>query len=283
MGCGMAFLTYLKNRKILPKERCRILDLGTSCLVGATRETCLDILEYFLGPAAHKVDQDKLNKVIAGSVIQAGIRTTYLYELLELIPQIEYLAFDLAPNERTIGFDLNGQFLERHMRGAWDVLLNFGTTEHVVNQFHSFKTIHDLLKPGGIAFNQVPSIGYSDHGYFTYEPKFFQHLAEANGYEIIDMWLTPTGGMAFPAIEIRDYGKESAGLVARSNNADKPVAWCFSDPSSWATAPSDTPAILKWYVLNAAYRKTRTAPFRLGLDTQLVRADLDQAVVAGRY
>jgi hypothetical protein len=210
-----------------------------------------------------KVDQAAVDKVVNSSVIVTGIRTAYLYELLELVPQIEYLALDIAPNLRTMPFDLNGQWLERQMRGHYDVVLNFGTTEHVVNQFHSFKTIHDLLAPGGIAFNQVPSIGYSDHGYFAYEPKLFQHLVEANRYEMIDMWLTPTGEMAFPPIDIRDYGEESSLPKA-------PVS-------------DNTPAMLKWYLINAAYRKTHTAPFRLGLDTQIARGELDQSVVGGRY
>jgi hypothetical protein len=57
MGCNMNFLTYLIAKEVLPKERCRILDLGTSILVGATRENCREVLEYFLGDAARDVDQ----------------------------------------------------------------------------------------------------------------------------------------------------------------------------------------------------------------------------------
>jgi hypothetical protein len=257
MGCGMSFLMYLKNKRILPRDKCRILDLGTSCLVGATHETCLEFLEYFIGPDVRKIDASALDKIVASSTPTTGVRTTYLYELLDLIPQVEYLAFDIAPDPRTFAFDLNGQRLERRMRAHYDVVLNFGTTEHVVNQFHSFKTVHDLLAPGGIAFHQVPSIGYSDHGYFAYEPKFFQHLADANGYEVVDMWLTPTGGSAFPPTDVREYGQEMA-----------------------STAPQKRD-LLWWYVLNVALRKTSTAEFRLGLDTQVEHSEVDQNAVAG--
>lgn len=260
MGCSMSFLTYLKNKEILPKNRCRILDLGTSTLVGATKENCLDFLQYFLGDRAHSVDQEALDKVVKSSVIVHGIRTAYLYELLVLVPQIEYLAFDLAPNDRTMPFDLNGQDLPKLMKGHHDVVLNFGTTEHVFNQFHCFKTVHDLLAVGGIAYHQVPSIGYPDHGYFSYEPKFFTHLAEANRYELIDMWLTPTGGLPFPAIDVRDYGHELP-----------------------ASSTDNTPDSLKCYLINAAYKKTSSEPFRLGLDTQLDRGDLYQNVITKRW
>lgn len=260
MGCGMAFLTYLAESKILSKDRCRIVDLGTSVLVGATKENSTEFLRYFLGDAVENVDQDALQKVIDSSVVKTGIRTAYLYEMLALVPQIEYLAFDIAPNDKTMTFDLNWHEIPRKMRGYYDVLLNFGTTEHVVNQFHSFKTIHDLLAVGGVAYHQVPSIGYSDHGYFTYEPKFFAHLAEANGYEILDMWLTPTGGSAFPKVPVREYGKEM----------------------QLPTIPENTPAMLWWYVLNVACRKKTDAPFRLNLDTQIDRGALDQSIMSMR-
>jgi hypothetical protein len=98
----MNFLTYLIAKEVLPKKRCRILDLGTSILVGATRENCREVLEYFLGDAAKDVDQSAIDKVVASSVVVTGIRTCYLYELLELVPQIEYLAFDVAPNLKTV-------------------------------------------------------------------------------------------------------------------------------------------------------------------------------------
>jgi hypothetical protein len=52
------------------------VDLGTSCLVGATRETCREFLEHFLGDAVRKVDQKAIDKVVNNSVIVAGIRTT---------------------------------------------------------------------------------------------------------------------------------------------------------------------------------------------------------------
>jgi hypothetical protein len=154
------------------------------------------------------------------------------------------------------------------MRGAYDAVLNFGTTEHVVNQFHSFKTVHDLLTVGGFAYHQVPSIGYSDHGYFSYEPKFFRHLAEANGYEIADMWLTPTHEDVFPDVDVRHFGHElvAPGSPVTSNRPSFP-----------------TPTMLKWYVLNVVYKKTTEAAFRLGLDIQVAKSEISPTVVAGKY
>jgi hypothetical protein len=95
--------------------------------VGATRENCREVLEYFLGDAARDVDQGAIDKVVDSPVVVAGIRTAYLNELLELVPQIEYLAFDVAPNAKTMPFDLNGQVVNRRMKGCYDVVLDFGT------------------------------------------------------------------------------------------------------------------------------------------------------------
>ena len=64
-------------------------------------------------------------------------------------------------------------------------MTNFGTTEHVINQYLSMKTVHELAKPGGLIYHDLPMGGYHNHGYFSYNPLLFLHLAEANDYTII--------------------------------------------------------------------------------------------------
>lgn len=80
----------------------------------------------------------------------------------------------------------------------FDVITNFGTTEHVESnwpddQYMSFKNIHDMCKVGGIMFHQVPKadnwqgknagLNTAHCPYYYYE-EFFKQLAEVNGYEI---------------------------------------------------------------------------------------------------
>ena len=83
-------------------------------------------------------------------------------------------------------FNLNSDTVPRKMRRAFDLVTNFGTSEHVANQLNTFQVIHDLTKPGGIMFHVVPAAGYSNHGFFCYDMRFFFSLARENNYAVID-------------------------------------------------------------------------------------------------
>jgi len=90
-----------------------------------------------------------------------------------------------------IRIDLNtGRVPWRH-RGAFDLAVNAGTTEHVANQGNAFAAIHDLVRAGGLMLHQLPAHGKIDHGFFGYQPKFFHRLAEANEYELAELTLLP--------------------------------------------------------------------------------------------
>lgn len=68
----------------------------------------------------------------------------------------------------------------------FDIVTNFGTTEHVkFGQYQPFKTMHDLVRLGGVMVSVVPEVGFlEEHGYFHYTKKFFEELASSNQYEI---------------------------------------------------------------------------------------------------
>ena len=97
----------------------------------------------------------------------------------------DYVAFDTFNAGRTRAFNLNFASLPQDMHGEFDVVANFGTSEHVANQFNVFKVAHDALKVGGVMLNNVPFYGMVDHGLFNYHPKFFCSLIANNRYEPI--------------------------------------------------------------------------------------------------
>lgn len=68
----------------------------------------------------------------------------------------------------------------------FDIVTNFGTTEHVKKeQYQPFKTMHDMIRPGGLMFSVVPEIGFlAEHGNFHYTKEFFGGLAALNNYKI---------------------------------------------------------------------------------------------------
>lgn len=94
------------------------------------------------------------------------------------------------------------QFIEWH--NGFDILTNFGTTEHVeplADQHQCWNIIHDIVKPGGYFLHALPDVDQLDryghwHGHcnFYYSSRFFQRLAEVNGYELIDWQYVPGFG-----------------------------------------------------------------------------------------
>jgi SAM-dependent methyltransferase len=95
----------------------------------------------------------------------------------------EYVAFDMYTDGRTREFDLNFDSLPESMCGAFDVVANFGTSEHIVNQYNVFKVAHDALKVGGVHYSFLPFFGGVNHGLFNYHPKFFTTLIANNSYQ----------------------------------------------------------------------------------------------------
>lgn len=99
----------------------------------------------------------------------------------------DYRAFDLL-DERAVKCDFNDP---PQGTGDFDVVTNFGTSEHVFNQAAIMRFMHELLKPGGIVLHVVPAAGGRDHGFFNYHPSFFWDLARCNGYEVLDLRYVP--------------------------------------------------------------------------------------------
>jgi hypothetical protein len=92
-----------------------------------------------------------------------------------------------------IRIDLNTGRVPFRYRGAFDLAINAGTTEHIANQGNVFAAIHALVRAGGLMYHQVPAFGNIDHGFFGYQPKFFHRLAKANDYEIVHLTVAVQG------------------------------------------------------------------------------------------
>src|ERR1700722_2698960 len=123
-----------------------------------------------------------------------------------------------------IHIDLNKGHVPWRYRGAFDLAVNAGTTEHVANQGNAFAAIHDLVRPGGLMVHQVPAYGDIDHGFFGYQPKFFHRLAKANDYELAELTLAPQREFELPDY-LRGQGLPpsfaSAGLTVVMRRRDR--------------------------------------------------------------
>ena len=95
---------------------------------------------------------------------------------------IEYNGYGDSPP-----FDLNRDEISGSMCGRADLVVNCGTTEHVMNQDNAFRAIHNLTKTNGVMFHELPCSGMLTHGLFGYTPRFFWHLCRENQYEVLHL------------------------------------------------------------------------------------------------
>jgi hypothetical protein len=161
----------------------------------------------------------------------------------------KYSAIDIFDAEGTILFDLNREEPSADMRNRYDIVTNFGTTEHIINQYLAFKTMHEMTKPGGIIYHELPLAGFHMHGYFSYNPLLFMQVAEANHYEIV----------------MQAYGKNDRDFHPAP---DFMVRNGFSDGGYYDLG------------IEFIFRKTADAPFRVPLETS-TSLDVSPVFLAG--
>ena len=94
----------------------------------------------------------------------------------------EYASIDIDGSPGSIPLDLNYDDVPHEEKNKYDLVTNFGTTEHVANQLNAFKIIHDLAAVRGIMMHHLPAQGNFNHGLVNYNPKFFWMLARSNEY-----------------------------------------------------------------------------------------------------
>jgi hypothetical protein len=96
----------------------------------------------------------------------------------------DYAAIDIDGAD-IIRLDLNYESIAPELVGKYQLVTNFGTTEHVANQLNAFKTIHDLAAPDGVMIHHLPMQGMLNHGLINYNPKFFWMLSRGNLYRTL--------------------------------------------------------------------------------------------------
>jgi SAM-dependent methyltransferase len=99
---------------------------------------------------------------------------------------IDYVAIDVDEAYGSTFFDLNTFAPPPEWRGAFDMINNEGTIEHLINPINGFQVTHELLKPGGVARHSVPLTGCSDHGLFHPTSGFYLAMVNENRYELLE-------------------------------------------------------------------------------------------------
>jgi SAM-dependent methyltransferase len=201
----------------------RVLDLGEQNLYGDVPAEELPAIARALKLPDTEVAA--LAAEVAGKVAAGAPHLAF--DLAKLLYRIvfdceTYRAIDLNGTEAAWRFDLNGPI---PLAETFDVVTNFGTSEHVFDQAQLFRSIHALTRPGGLMLHAVPTQGGPDHGFYNYHPTFFHDLAGANGYRL-PMLVVMSGGEGGDRLDpVKDRDAFTA-LVARGGLA--PEAGLFA-------------------------------------------------------
>ena len=100
---------------------------------------------------------------------------------------VNHTSIDLNGKNGALEFDLDYP-LPIEFENKFDVVTNYGTIEHVNNQYSVFKNVHIICKLGGIIIHLVPLINnWKDHCRYYYTEQFFKDLSYQCNYRIIDV------------------------------------------------------------------------------------------------
>jgi hypothetical protein len=153
------------------KMPARIADLGCEQIY----EDGVDVSRRFLGYFGKQVPEGHeallKNRSFVGHLYKAA--------------GFDYQSFDVVDAPFCRRFDLNVDQVYHTWRHQFDLVFNFGTTEHVMNQYNSMRVMHDFAKPGGLIYTLFLINGYQWHGIVRYTLRFIDLLIRANDYEVL--------------------------------------------------------------------------------------------------
>lgn len=111
---------------------------------------------------------------------------------------VKHVSFDLNGEDKAIKIDLSKPISPK-ISNSFDVITDYGTIEHINDQFQTFKNLHNLCKVGGIMIHTLPLEGnWKDHGRYNYSPDFFKSLAKIANYEIVNMEILDKNEFKYP-------------------------------------------------------------------------------------
>lgn len=128
---------------------------------------------------------------LGNQVWHMGNRRLWRRSAVELYREIgcgSYQALDSNGQDGALVVDLNKgldfQGQRKLLIGQFDLVTDFGTSEHIFEIGQAWRTMHALCKPGGIIAFLKPYQGHREHCFYNVHENFFRDLAEANGYTI---------------------------------------------------------------------------------------------------
>lgn len=100
---------------------------------------------------------------------------------------VKHISIDLNGKNGSLKIDLCKPVPDK-LIDKFNVITNYGTSEHVNSQYAVFKNIHNMCKDGGIMIHAIPTTKHDrKHCRYFYSESFIIGLAQACKYEIRDI------------------------------------------------------------------------------------------------
>ncbi len=97
---------------------------------------------------------------------------------------VRHTSIDINGKDGALRVDLS--IISDEHQNYFDIVTNYGTSEHVTQQYQVFANIHNWTKVGGAMVHGSPQAGYwFHHGKFNYELEFFTRMAKENNYKVV--------------------------------------------------------------------------------------------------
>ena len=130
---------------------------------------------------------------------------------------VNHTSIDLNGKHGSLPLDLGSPITV--FDDKFDVITNYGTSEHINNQYYAFKNMHDMCKINGLMIHVVPAINnWKDHCRYYYSVDFFEELAKKCNYKIIDLKILNEDYAVYPKnLVIAVYIKEVSGAFIQED------------------------------------------------------------------
>lgn len=90
--------------------------------------------------------------------------------------------------------DLNVEGDLEYAREAYDLVLDVGTSEHIMNIWQALVNMAGSVKKDGYIIHENPHSGWGNHGFYSIHPTLFHDFYSANGFSIEKCLLVARNG-----------------------------------------------------------------------------------------
>lgn len=172
----VAWLSNLKSRGVLRGGA--MLEMGPSDLILYTPPA----IEFYI---RRHVPSDGVGAVMEKLLDSQGqFRREEIGALYGVFGFTKYRSIDLGDVRADWQCDLNYPI---DIPERFDAIANFGTGEHIFNIAEMFRSMHVLLREGGVQLHVMPVAGAVNHGFYNIHPTVYLDIAKANDYVVEDI------------------------------------------------------------------------------------------------